>query len=294
MKRLVEKVFTFTEAQRADGFADYIITRNVHGRMEIAQSRVIPHIVQAIPDLKSKSVLEIGCGTGSATAPLAMVSRHVYGFDLHAPYVDVASARCKLMGIDNISMFAQSIDWPDRFATTPICDPVEVIVCYALLEHLLPQERIDVLVGAWKHLPVGGHLVVIETPNRLYPFDWHSWQIPFMDQLPDEIAYLWSAFSARGNLFPDICATTRQFKGNRDRLYRGGRGVSFHEFHTVLGVDAYKVIASFDRMEMAGTKAEYIDMLKRQLSEVSPPVHSGFAYPSLDLVIEKIGPARLG
>ncbi len=294
MKRLVDEAFTFTEEQRADGFADYIISRNVHGRMEIAQSRIIPPVVDAIPDLKSKAVLEIGCGTGSATAPLAMVSRHVYGFDLHAPHVDIAAARCRLMGINNVNLFIEGADWTDRFATTPICDPVEVIVCYALLEHLLPQERIDLLVGAWKHLPIGGHLVVIETPNRLYPFEWHSWQIPFMDQLPDEIAYLWSAFSARGKLFPGVCATTRHFKGNREQLYRGGRGVSFHEFHTVLGVDAYKVITSLDRTETVGTKAEYIDMLKRQLAEVNPPVHPGFAYPSLDLVIEKIGPARLG
>lgn len=295
MARAMEGVFHFGEEDHASGYVDYVMARNIFGRMELAQLNVMPRLVEAIHGLTQKSVLEIGCGTGSATVPLAMASCHVYAFDIAPATVEVARRRCELLDITNVTLVAETTTWPARFAEEPISPPVEVVVCYALLEHLLPLERIDVLVGAWKHLPMGGHLVVIETPNRLYPFDWHSSQLPFMDQIPEEIAYLWNAFSPRVSIPSNICATSRAdvAKSNRDRLYRFGRGASFHEFHTALGADAYKVVASLDRMEMMGTKADYIDMLKRQLAEVTPAVHPGFAYPSLDLVIEKTGPARL-
>ncbi len=286
-----------TQAEHDNGYFEYVKCRNVFGRMEICEQQLMPWIRRSIPELKDLAVMEIGCGTGSATVPLALSSRHVYPFDLDAETVEIAGKRCSLLDVGNVSPFSVDVMWTANYARNPssVCAaPVEVIVSYALMEHLLPMERIQLLVGAWKHLPLGGYLIVIEAPNRLYPFDWHSTQQSFTE-LPDELYYLWNAFSARPTIPPSTVARAISDipSMNRDRSYRFGRGVSFHEFEIALGHDAYEVVSSLDRMSMQGTVQSYIDALKEQLGSLTPPIHEGFAYPSLDLVIRKTGNARL-
>jgi SAM-dependent methyltransferase len=287
----------FSERDYADGHAELTRVRQIFGRMEIAQTQIMPWLFASIPDIKSKAILEIGCGTGSATAPLAMASRHVFAFDLGKP--DIAAARCRLLGLDNVTLFTEKPGWTESYASDPrsICELVDIVFCYALFEHLLPLERIDLLLGAWSHLPIGGHLVVIETPNRLYPYDWHSSYLPFVDQLPEEIAYLWNSFSPRASMPADIKASSRSeaAKGNRERLYRFGRGASFHEFHVTLGVEAYAIdnASVLDRSKTPGWNKDYIAALEQQLAEVRPPVNPIFAQPYIDIVVRKTGPARL-
>ena len=58
----------------------------------------------------------------------------------------------------------------------------------ALLEHLTPVERINVLRATWSLLRPGGILVVYETPNRLTMRDWHTMEAELLDWLPDELA----------------------------------------------------------------------------------------------------------
>ncbi|MGE3142342.1 MAG: class I SAM-dependent methyltransferase [Hyphomonadaceae bacterium] len=289
----------FTSRDLEDGYAEYIKVRHIFGRMEIAQTQIMPWLLSAIPNSTEKSVLEIGCGTGSATVPLARAFQHLKGFDLSAESVELAKRRCAMLGIDNVTLFSQNSNWTREFAENPmIFGEADVIVCYALLEHLLPLERIDLLIGAWGQLKTGGYLVVIETPNRLYPFDWHSMQMPFADQTPAELAYLWAAFSGRGSIPGDIKAKTRKevVAGSRERMYRFGRGASFHEFHCVLGAENYEIAnqAVLDRSNFAGFDREDIASLERQLRAVTPPVDPLFAQPVLDLVIRKTGAARLG
>jgi 2-polyprenyl-3-methyl-5-hydroxy-6-metoxy-1,4-benzoquinol methylase len=290
----------FSERDVDEGYADYVKVRHVFGRMEVAQQQIMPWVLQSIPDLADKTVLEIGCGTGPSTVPLALAAKHVHAFDLDAKCVAVAKQRMELLNINNVTLFHRTVDWTKAYAndSTVLSGPVDVILCYALLEHLLPLERMDLLVGAWKHLAVGGYLVIIECPNRLYPFDWHSSQLPFMDQLPEELSYLWNGFSSRSSIPKDITANSRAAAAlcNRDRLYRFGRGASFHEFHVALGPDAYRVVNTQNppqRSTFAGWNDTYIAMLATQLAALNPPVSSRFAQPCLDLVLQKTGAGRL-
>lgn len=299
MDSLVDGMLSsLTERERESGYYDYVKCRNVFGRMEHAQTVIMPWIQAAIPDLNCKSVMEAGCGTGSATVPFAMAAAQVHAFDLAADTIGVAKKRCELLSLNNVSIFPTDVTWTERYLKEPrsVCDaPVDVVVSHALMEHLMPIERLQLLIGAWKHLPIGGYFIVIEAPNRLYPFDWHSAQQSFVE-LPDELSFLWNAFSPRPTMPPDIVAQRLSDlpKMNRERAFRFGKGVGFHEFHIALGAAAYEVVSSLERMTMLGSVEAHVEALKGQLRELSPPVHPGFAYPSLDLIIQKKGEARLG
>jgi S-adenosylmethionine-dependent methyltransferase len=228
-----------------------------------------------------------------------MACKWVHAFDLSEADMKVARQRCDLLGLRNTEFFCQSADWPKRYLEDPstLRKSADIIICYALLEHLLPMERIIFLVAAWKHLPIDGYLVVGEAPNRLYWFDWHSSQMPFIDQLPPEFAYLWNATSQRNNIPKDIRASTlaELESGNFERLYRFGRGVSFHEFYTCIGPDAFEVAHTYDIdcSRLAGWNPDYVETLRKQLAEVRPPVDPTFAQPRLDLILRKVGPGIL-
>jgi 2-polyprenyl-3-methyl-5-hydroxy-6-metoxy-1,4-benzoquinol methylase len=292
----------FNAGQEASGLADYCRARNIFGRMEEAQRDVMPWLLSAIPDFNEKNVLEIGCGTGSATVPLAMAGRHVWAFDLSESAVEVARKRCTILRCDNVILSTRGKDWIDRFGENPVdlCPAADVIFCYAAFEHLLPIERLKLLLGSWKHLPIGGYLVIVETPNRLWWFDWHSTLLPFADQVPSEIGYLWNGFSGRDVLPKEITANSLAEAQSRDeeRLYRFGRGASFHEFYVALGPGAFEVVEGEIPHPLLRDKVPtwndgYIATLAQQLGNVSPPVHRAFARPCLDLVIRKTGAARL-
>jgi S-adenosylmethionine-dependent methyltransferase len=229
-----------------------------------------------------------------------MRARHVHAFDLAPDQVAIAGERCQLLGLPNVSLFSRDVDWVQEYSISPLslAPSPDLIVAYALLEHLTPEERLRFLIGAWRHLPMGGHLVVIETPNRLYWFDWHSSQMPFADQVPHEIAFLWNEFSPRASIPQAIKANSLEsaMRGNVERWYRFGRGASFHEFHIALGTENYEVIDApiiKDRPTFAGYSEPDIEALRRQTRAVRPPVHDAFALPCLDLVLKKTGEPRL-
>lgn len=299
MSKLVDEVTAnwFGIRDIEEGYADYVKARYLFGRMEICETRIMPWLLEAVPHLGT--VLEIGCGNGSATAVLASRATHVHAFDLAADQTEVAARRCALLDVRNVTISAQPVSWIDTYMRTPemISPAVDTIVCYALFEHLTPAERIKFLIGAWKHLAPGGRLVIIETPNRLYFYDWHSSQIPFHDQLPPEIAYLWNSFSGRNSIPADIRAISldEMGKGNVERLYRFERGASFHEFYAALGPQNFRIInkSILDRREFKNWNASYIATLAEQLALVSPVPDIAFAQPCLDLIIEKTGSSRM-
>jgi len=289
----------FSEADIADGYADYVKARYVFGRMEQSQTSIMPWLKASVPDLEQMTVLEVGCGNGPSTVPLAMACRSVRSFDIGAEGIPIARKRCELLGLKNATFFARDTNWIEEYFLDPgtLGEDVDMIFCYALFEHLLPFERLKFLIGAWCHLAIGGHLVILETPNRLYYFDWHSSQIPFADQLPPELVYLWNGFSDRRSIPKDIRANSVEEaeKASVDRLYRFGRGASFHEFYTALGPEAFEVTQTYqlDRRALMGWNADYIAVLERQLAEVVPPPPPCFAQPCLDIVLRKVGRPRL-
>jgi hypothetical protein len=68
-----------------------------------------------------------------------------------------------------------------------------------------------------------GVLLVIEAPNRLWPLDSHTSDLPFFQWLPDDLATRYKAVGLRGPV-------AELGPGDTYELERLGRGVSFHDF----------------------------------------------------------------
>ena len=272
---------------------------HLYVRLYQCHDLMIPWVNAAFP-LHDKSVIEVGCGTGSTTAALALHAGSVHAFDIADGSLVCAKDRCDLLGLTNVEIEGLAKDWIERFASReigPAPNSAQVIICYAVLEHMLPHERLAFLRSAWRTLEPGGILVIFETPNRLHFYDWHSSWLVFFDVLPDDLASAYLSRTTREDTPADIISQelTDFDEGKRERLYRWGRGVSFHEFELAIGFENMTVIAdsnskhAFPRDSYCKRNVPFEDTLKRVLKEHAPSVPGGFCCPSLDLVIQKRG-----
>ncbi len=289
----------FTPEHAAVGWDGYIKANLAYGRLEQCQTTVMPWLRAAVPDLSGLTVLEVGCGTGIATVPIALASHRVVAFDIDARSLAAARRRCALFGISNVELLHRDKTWIDAYADDPRSvtpEPVDLIFCYALLEHLTPPERLTFLAGAWRHLRPGGHLVIVECPNRLSSFDWHTGKQPFSDWLPDDLLMTWYGrySSAPVNPVvraPSIAAATAM---GPELLYRNGRGVSFHEFELSIGLKNLRVTAGstadwpLNRGVYPGADPAWEEAVATKLAAMEPPVPREFARQCLDLVLTKV------
>jgi S-adenosylmethionine-dependent methyltransferase len=272
-----------SEASYSSAAYRHDLENHISARLMNARRMVIPWLDAAKP-LKGTRILEIGCGTASSTVALAEQGAEVVGVDLDQVALAVARDRCGVYGVKA------------EFHTMNACDIAEgfdgqrfdSIIFFASLEHMTIPERLSALRQAWALLPRGGHLTVLETPNRLWYYDGHTSFLPFFHWLPDELAFEYSAFSPRENF--------RELYRNCDpqsmeHFLRQGRGASFHEFDIAIRpARELHVVSSQSTFHGVRHKPQRTLMdrwYKVMLRHVYPDIHEGFFDDSLFLIIEK-------
>jgi SAM-dependent methyltransferase len=128
--------------------------------------------------------LDFGCGEGySIEALLDMFPRATFvGVDYDAGTL----SRCReaIASSPRVTL----IHAPDRNALAAIGSDFDVIQLNAVVEHLLPAERKDLMSFIWQKLRPGGYLVVTETPWRWFPIETHTTSLPFVNYLNDHWA----------------------------------------------------------------------------------------------------------
>jgi hypothetical protein len=167
----------------------------------------------------------------------------------------------------------------------------DLIVCYAMIEHLLVPERLRLLDLAEKIMQRdGAMLATFETPNRFAPYDWHSSKLAFTDSLPDDLAYAFARARSQREDHPS--KRHEAFTPDAQRnLYRGGRGVSWHEFDLTFGIEKIAVVLdgysprSVDQRNYKPDPA-YEEALAALFARMDPPIPRGFCRPSLELLIK--------
>jgi 2-polyprenyl-3-methyl-5-hydroxy-6-metoxy-1,4-benzoquinol methylase len=274
-----------TDAGRSD------INVHVTSRMLEFEDCVIPWIEDCF-SIKDASILEIGCGTGCSTIPFALKAKQLDAYDISQSSIRAAERRAELMEADRVRFHLLDPTWSKSLETASLAlettQPVDIVLMLALLEHLTVDERIRIINVAFKILRPGGIMVIYETPNRLHYYDWHTFLMPFIGFLPDQLSISYALKSERKSILPDS-----EFQG--DKLYALGRGVSFHEFELALDFREFGVINDGFSERLApirkilGMPTYYRAMLDI-FNQHLPHIPLGFALPSLDLILYKHGP----
>ncbi len=265
------------------------------GRMLEFERYLIPWVSEVF-NLEGSHIVEIGCGTGSSTIPFALRAGRLDTFDILENSLEAARQRAIMMQVENVHFHLLSGDWAksettasQAFVRGGLSSP-DVILMIALLEHLTIAERLNVLTGAFKALKPGGIIVIYETPNRFSYFDWHTYLLPFIDWLPDDLARQYAMKTSRTSVLGAIEST---LEASNDGLYRLGRGASFHEFDLALPLGKWRVLNDGYSPHLRGVRPPPNLLFYQSLWQIrnihTPSMPLGFLYPSLDLIIQKAG-----
>jgi ubiquinone/menaquinone biosynthesis C-methylase UbiE len=107
-------------------------------------------------DVRGKTVLDLGCGTGEDVVVLVARGARVIGIDISPDLISIAQKRLSEAGLE------ASISVGDAYDTTLPNESVDVIFCAALIHHLdIAQVRDEM----WRILRPGGS-VILKEPVR--------------------------------------------------------------------------------------------------------------------------------
>ena len=157
------------------------------------------------------TVLEIGCSFGHITEYLdeqPEVAR-ISTFDTDADFV--AMLHAKIEDGDLKKVVDARLLGNDETRRLPYADGTfDLVLAIGVVEHLPPRHRRAQVDEYYRVLASGGHIAVLDTPNRAFPLETHSVGLPFVQWLPAPLAYRYARLGRpdryRGVAYADFIA----------------------------------------------------------------------------------------
>jgi len=153
------------------------------------ESRVVKSVRLLCPEieyhcgrLKSKCVLDFGCGTGATTAALALFGADVCAFDISRENMEICRRRIAEHSVEARVAFHCADDFEQVKGALGAFD---LVLLNGVVEHIPISKtglRQRLAQSLFDLLKTPGYLYISDTPNRLWPFDFHStqlWWIPW-------------------------------------------------------------------------------------------------------------------
>ncbi len=138
-------------------------------------------------DFCGKRILDFGCGSGASTMILArkFPETEIVGIELNARLLSGSEARLKHYKYPRVTLKLSptGTELPEGIGT------FDFIIMNAVFEHLLPDERRELMPKLWRMLNKDGILFIDETPNRIYHTEGHTTRLPLINYLPDSLAH---------------------------------------------------------------------------------------------------------
>lgn len=259
------------------------------------RSRLTRFRIEVIPWLDTTHclegclVLEVGSGPGASTFALAEQGAFVTGIDLDREKLALGTKLLTEAGLHASLRCINAERMPESESSTGW----DHVIFWACLEHMTIGERLSALRRGWDLLRKGGLLSVVETPNRLWPYDSHTSMLPFFSWLPDELAFSYAGFSPRAG-FADVFADPAV---EMEGFVRRGRGVSYHEFDVAIGDHKQLILRSCLQLERrrrnimrrVGWMMSGAGWTERDLHRYSPRSDRAWFQPFLYITLEKPG-----
>ena len=135
-------------------------------------------------------VLEVGCSFGHMTEYLAEQPEAavISTFDTDAAFVELTRAKVEELDLRAV----REVRHLDQAATCrlPWVDGAfDLVVAVGVVEHLPVRHRRRQVDEWYRVLAPGGHLAVLDTPNRWFPLETHSVGLPLVQWLPAPLAW---------------------------------------------------------------------------------------------------------
>jgi 2-polyprenyl-3-methyl-5-hydroxy-6-metoxy-1,4-benzoquinol methylase len=136
------------------------------------------------------AVLEVGCSFGHITECLAeepMIAE-IHAFDVDPAFVSITRAKVEELGLEAV----REVAWFTNAETCrlPYADgQFDLVLAIGVVEHLPRASRRAQVDEYYRVLARGGHIAILDTPNRLFPLETHSVGLPLVQWLPAPLAY---------------------------------------------------------------------------------------------------------
>ena len=182
-ERVVRMLIERKGPRRAPLYFPFKVTR---GRHFLAPLFRYLHRVGA----RELSVLEVGCSFGHITECLAEEPEvaEVYTFDTDPAFVAITRAKVEELGLKAVRDVAHVTN--DETCRLPYADArFDLVLVIGVVEHLPEKSRRAQVDEYYRVLARGGHIAILDTPNRLFPLETHSVGLPLVQWLPPRLAY---------------------------------------------------------------------------------------------------------
>jgi len=136
------------------------------------------------------SVLEVGCSFGHITEYLAEQPEvgRISTFDTDPDFIAMLRAKVEDQGLSKVRDLRHLGN--DETRRLPYADAAfDLVLAIGVVEHLPPRHRRAQVDEYYRVLRPGGHIAILDTPNRWFPMETHSIRLPGVQWLPPRWAY---------------------------------------------------------------------------------------------------------
>lgn len=205
---------------------------------------------------KPSSVVELGCGTGNLSIPLAQQGYDVTGIDLSPHMLAIAQHKQEELGVDRLQWFEQNM------TTWSIPNQADAVIsCCDSINYLLEKAQLEETFQTTYNGLVDGGTFVFDVHTK-YTFDEYAAQQPFTLN-EEHIAYIWHCY-----LNEDDYEIEHELTIFAEEQSRQG---SFHRVDEVHVQRAYELDWIVDALNRAGFKhvERYADFTMEQPTDTT-------------------------
>jgi len=146
-------------------------------------------------------VLEVGCSFGHITEYLAAHPdvRDITTFDTDPAFAAIVRLKVeemRLSRVREVRLFSN-----EETRQLPYADRTfDLVLVLGVVEHLPVSGRRQIVDEYYRVLAPGGHIAILDTPNRFFPLETHSVGLPLIQWLPAPLAFAYAKLGRPGRL----------------------------------------------------------------------------------------------